>query len=164
MLGSAPWGNISVFASFSSCFHNDFDGIRSLVPFMSAGARLSWLSPLPNSSRLMWSFWWSTLTHVLWFCVLFQILLCNLPYILQLRFPYLFLFFLMYCLPYFFNCFLHQLYYGLQGTCSYEAFQHDEVHGFLLACSSRLGIDTVVSMAWYVGGLSLSFCKSIDIV
>ena len=25
---------------FSSCFHNDFDGIHSLVPFVAAGARL----------------------------------------------------------------------------------------------------------------------------
>ena len=114
MLGSAPWGTISVFALFSSCFHDDFDGIRSLVPFVAAGARLSWHSPLPTSSGLMWSFWWSALTHVLRFCVLFRILLCNLPYILQLRFTSLFVF--CYVLPYIFLCFLHQLYCGLQGT------------------------------------------------
>ena len=56
VLGSAPWSTISIFASFSSCFHNDFDGIRSLVPFVSAGTQLSWLSSLPTSSDLMCSF------------------------------------------------------------------------------------------------------------
>ena len=140
MLGSAPWDTISVFASFSSCFHDDFDGIRSLVPFVAVGARLSWLSPLPTSSGLVWSFWWSALPHVLWCCVLFGILWCYLRYILRLRFPYLFCFF-SYVLPYVF-LFLHQFYYGLQVTCSYEAFWHEEAWGFQLACSSRLGIDT----------------------
>ena len=72
-----------------------------------------------------------------------------------------FLFFLMYCLTCF--CFLHQFYYGLQDTCSYKAFRHDEARGFLLACS-RLGIDTVVSIAWYLGALSLPYSSSIDIV
>ena len=100
MLGSSPWDTISVFASFSSCFHNDFHGIRSLAPFMAAGARLHWLSPLPASSGLMWGFWWSAVTHVMRFCVLFQILLCSLPYNLWLRFPYFFFFFL--CIDYIF--------------------------------------------------------------
>ena len=95
----------------------------------------------------------------------------NLPYILRLQFPYLFFFFFFfffffppYVLPYIFLCFLHQFYYGLQVTCSYEAFRHDEAHGFLLACSSRLGIDAVVSMAWYLGALSLPYSSSINIV
>ena len=162
MLGSAPWGTISVFGLFSSCCHNDFDGIHSLVPFLAAGALLSWLSPLPTSSGLMWSCWWSALMHVLQFCVLFRIL-CNLPYILRLRFPYLFLFF-SYVLPCVFLSFLHQLYYGLQGTCSCDAFRQDETRGFLLACSSCLGIDTVVSMAWCLNALSLPYSSSIDIV
>ena len=68
-----------------------------------------------------------------------------------------------YVLPYIFLCFLHQFYNGLQVTCSYEAFQHDKARGFLLACSSRRGIDTVVFMAWYLGTSSLPYFSSIDI-
>ena len=98
MLGSAPWDTISVFASFFSCFHNDFDGVRSLVSFVAVGARLSWLSHLTALSGLVWGFWWSALTHVLRFYVLFRILLCCLPSILRLQFP--FLFFLLYCVTY----------------------------------------------------------------
>ena len=67
-------------------------------------------------------------------------------------------------MPYIFHCFLHQFYYGLQVTCFYKAFRHDEGHGFLLACSSCLGIDTVVSTAWCLGTLSLPSSSSIDIV
>ena len=93
--------------------------------------------------------------------VLRPLLLCYLPYIL--RFPYFFFFFL-HVLSYIFLCFFHQFYYGLQVTCSYEAFRHDEARGFLLVCSSRLGIDTVVSMALCLGALSLPYSSSIDIV
>ena len=69
-----------------------------------------------------------------------------------------------YVLPYIFLCFLHQFYFGLQVACSYESFRHDVPRGFLLVCSSRLGIDTVVSMAWCLGALSLPYSSSIDIV
>ena len=75
-----------------------------------------------------------------------------------------FFFFLMYCLSYLFLCFLHQMYYGLQGICSYEAFRHDGARGFLLACSSHLGINTAVSMVWCLRALSLPYSSTIDIV
>ena len=68
-----------------------------------------------------------------------------------------------YVLPYIFLCFLHHFYYGFQVTCSHKAFRYDEAHGFLLACSSCLGIDTVISIDGCLGALSLPSSSSIDI-
>ena len=69
-----------------------------------------------------------------------------------------FLFFLLYCLSYFFflSLFFFHICTVLQGSCSYEAFWQAMTRGFLLDCSSRIVFDTVV--IWLGASAACLFC------
>ena len=67
-------------------------------------------------------------------------------------FPYIFLFSFI---VFFLHCTV------LQGICSYEDFRRAVTRGFLLDCSSRLGIDTRY-LAWCLGSLSPPYSRTID--
>ena len=146
----------------SSCFHNDFDAIRSLVPFVGPAQLALTFSRFERVDGGILVVRFSTCPAVL--RLLLDLVVKALPYILQLRIPYLFCcsyvltyIFLLSFIVFFLICTV------LQGTCSYEDFRQDVICEFLLACSSRLGIDTC-SMAWCLGSLSLPSSRMIDIV
>ena len=52
VLESATWSSSSVFSSFYlRDIQHEYDGLLSLGPFVAAGSRIGWPSPLPDLLR-----------------------------------------------------------------------------------------------------------------
>ena len=48
VLDQPTWASSSVFSSYLSDIQHEFDGLLSLGPFVAAGSRIGWPSPLPD--------------------------------------------------------------------------------------------------------------------